>query len=441
MDRTEIRAALERWYRAAVDAAEPAAAMRRVLAGEPRPHLAPAILAIGKAAHGMARGAVAWLAELGLDPAGGVVIAHAEDAPAHPSLVSAVGDHPLPASRSLAASAALAEAIARVPPGAPVMVLLSGGASSLIAAPLDGITPEELRRAFLIFHEIGFEIEAMNALRRRLTLWSGGRLAAALHGHEVTAWVISDVIGNDLATIGSGPLVPENIEIGHLLQALTQPGLLSRLPTSVVSALKSSIPGVVRSIPHRIVADSRTAAEGARSAIARAGYEVVVHRRPLRGPVEAAVGEVVAEIDEHRNTHRVADRPGHILTRPIPREPEFMIWTGETTIELPRGHGHGGRAQQFALMAASALASFGEPDAASILAAGTDGRDGPTDAAGAVVDAITAADIAARGINIDESIARADAYPALAAVGALMRTGPTGTNVADVVIAQVWNWY
>lgn len=441
MERQKVRSRLERWYGAAVAAVEPVSAMGLALSGERRPAAPPAILAIGKAAEGMAVGAVRWLGAHGMDPVGGIVISHSPAQTHRHGLDTVTGDHPLPGARSLAASQALADAIDRIPPGTPVMVLLSGGASSLIGAPLEGITPEELRRSFLIFHELGFEIGAMNALRKRLTRWGGGQLGAALQHHEVTAWVISDVIGNDLSTIGSGPLVPDTVHADHLIQALTQPGLLSRLPVSAVVALKSPPPGPTRSIPHRIVADAATAAEGARKVIAGSGHDVKIHWPQLTDTVDKAAREIAVTIEDHWRSRWLNDPRRDILAYPSPRKPVYMIWTGEPTLKLPRDHGVGGRAQQLALMLARELARMDDDDPATVLVAGTDGRDGPTDAAGAVVDAETARDLAARGIDIDSAIARADAHPALDAAGALLRTGATGTNVADIMIVQGWSWY
>src|SRR5690606_30100668 len=184
-----------------------------------------------------------------------------------------------------------------------------------------------------------------------------------------------------------------------------------------------------------------TAAEGARQAIARAGFRVEIHRPPFRGTVTQVVSEVTVVIDDHWRNRWITDPSGDVLVTPTPRQPVYHVWTGEATLELPRDHGHGGRAQQMALMLSRELARMEVADPATVLVAGTDGRDGPTDAAGAVVDGDTAGRIAALGIDIDAAITRADSYPALEAVGALLRTGSTGTNVADIVIAEGWSWY
>ena len=117
------------------------------------------------------------------------------------------------------------------------------------------------------------------------------------------------------------------------------------------------------------------------------------------------------------------------------------VWHSETTVRLPEVHGTGGRAQQFALSVAQGIGSLDWPDAATVMVAATDGRDGPTDAAGAIVDVGTLTALNALQVDVGTALLRCDAYPALDAVGALLRTGHTGTNVADLVVVQIWNWY
>lgn len=441
----ELRRQLERWFQAAVTAVEPVAATSRALDRAPVPDTHPAVFAFGKAAHGMACAAVQWLDAHRLPPAGGLVVAHEEPPPGRMPLEVLVGDHPVPGERSRAAADRLGEVIAALPDGAPAMVFLSGGASSLLAAPLDGITDDALGIAFEVFHDLGLPIHVMNALRRQLTRWSGGRLAVALGSREVRAWVISDVVDNDLAVIGSGPLVGGAINTDLLSRVLSRPDLVARLPASVTAALAAAAPPERGTIPHHIVADRNTAAAAAVRAAQADGMKARYHERPLTGEVETAAVELAGWLADHVERRTFRPPPGiEIDFVRLPPEQCLHVWTGETTVELPVGHGTGGRAQQFALVIARELVRLEQQGAnvhgISVLAAGTDGRDGPTDAAGAIVDRETASRIAVAGWDLDRAIARCDAYPALEAAGALLHTGATGTNVADVVLVSGWDW-
>ncbi len=436
---------LERWWRAAVRAVDPVSATARALAAMPRPERPPAVLAFGKAAVGMAVAVERWLDAARLAPAAGLVVCH--EAPPADSLRLPVvlGDHPVPGARSRAAADRIAEVIAALPTDAPVLVLLSGGTSSLLAAPLAPITDAELASAFQVFHTLGLDIHAMNALRRQLTRWSAGRLAKALAGREVRALVISDVIDNDLAAIGSGPLTGGALAPETIVRLLARRDLLARLPASVVTALGAPAPPVTR-VPHIVVADRTMAVQAAMQAAQAEGVRARHHPAPLDGETDDAAFALADWLGREILSRRI--RPGTetgIWVTPGPRLRELHVWSGETTVSLPDGHGTGGRAQQFALVAARRLDWLGRRRAFELdvpmLVAGTDGRDGPTDAAGAFVDAWTGGEWRAAGIDVEAAIRRRDAYPALDAIGALFRPGVTGTNVGDLVLAMPWSWY
>ncbi len=440
------RAALERWFAAAVDAVDPARATARALAGEPPPGDAPAVLALGKAAVGMARAAERWLTDHDLQPAGGLVVTHQWTGADPLQLPVVTGDHPVPGPASLAAAERLAATIDTLPNGVPVLILISGGTSALLAAPLEGITPDELGEAFAVFHQLGLDIQAMNALRRQLTRWSGGRLARALVGHDVRALVISDVVDNDLAVIGSGPLVGGAVAPETVARILSRPDLVAGLPAAVTAALGAPPPPPVDTIRHTVVADRTMAVQAALDAARAEGVRVRYHRAPLDGEANEAAEALGRWLEGELRDHRLrgGDETG-IWVTPAPRVRVLHAWSGELTVRLPTDHGRGGRAQQFALAMARELdrasGRLGFPADVLLLAAGTDGRDGPTDAAGAVVSHLSAAELRAAGVDLDRSIARCDAHPALDTAGALLRTGATGTNVADLVLALCWNWY
>jgi hydroxypyruvate reductase len=434
---------VRRWFAATIDALEPARATRHALEAGPLPLRAPALLSLGKAATGMARGAVEWLGAHRQSPVGGVIVDATDGPSPHQALRRTMGDHPVPGRGSGHAADLLGATIGGLTTDIPVEVFLSGGTSSLVAAPVAGITADELRLAFEHFHRMGISIHAMNALRRRLTRWGGGRLAIALAPRPTRAWVISDVADNDLGVIGSGPLVTDTADPSTISRLLRSPELTRGLPASIAAALATPPTPFPWQVPHTIVADRHTASRAAARAIAADGGTVTEHRTPIAGEAEAAATALV-----ERWWHRSRRAPGVALLGDrgggaSPPRLTVHLWSGEATVTLPTPHGAGGRAQQFALAAARELHRIGaerdgEELAAVILAAGTDGRDGPTDAAGAIVDQATWARLLALGLDPGSALARADAYPALDAVGALLRTGPTGTNVADLVMVASW---
>lgn len=371
-------------WRAGVAAVGPEAVVPGALDRLPRPTASPHLFALGKAAPGMARAAAAWLRTRGLGVAGGVV-AHAGVGRPEVGLEGlrwVAGDHPVPGAGSCQAAAALESAVAGVDRGDDVLVLVSGGTSSLIAAPAAGVSPAELAARFGELLGAGADIRAVNAERRRLLRWGAGGLARALAGARVGCVVLSDVPGGGPHEVGSGPCDVEGI------------------PTVVAAGNADAVAGAV--------------------AAARAlGWEVDAGE-DLRGeaaPAGHGLGVRLA---------RLAPARGH---------PRCLVRGGETVVRLPGAAGRGGRNQELALAAAGALAGAG--GAVMLLAAGTDGRDGPTDAAGAVVSGESWAAIAAAGRDPASDLAGHDAYPALDAVGALLRTGPTGTNVADLAIGVV----
>ena len=421
---------------AALAAVAPGPALRAALAGLPaRPKRPPHILAFGKAAHPMAQAAVAVLAEWGMIPAGGVIIAPEAGPAPHPALAVAVGDHPTPGIHSRAAALALGQAVRAVQRGDEAWVLLSGGATSLVAAPVEGIAVEDFERLFARLATSGLDIRAMNRIRKRFARWGAGRLAAALAGASIRLFVVSDVVGDDLLSIGSGPCVPDPSTAAEIRAELEATPLWADLPAALRDHLAQVEAGKLPETPKpeapvfdavtgEIISSNRAAVLGAARKAEELGFETVVNTTPLVGNA-ADAGRKVAEWVLTRPP--VAKRPGE--------RPWCMIWGGETTVNLTGPHGHGGRCQELALAAAERLAAHGTRPGLRVLALGTDGRDGPTDAAGGVVDAETWRKIKAAGIDPAAALAGHDAYPALGAAGALVKLGLTGTNVMDVVIA------
>jgi glycerate 2-kinase len=350
------------------------------------------LFVLGKAAHAQARGVVSALADRGLSPAGGIIVAVAHDTTAHPALRVVVGDHPLPGARSAAAARAIGEAVAQISAGDQVIACVSGGTTALCAAPRDATSTDALAERFRALLAGGADIVAMNAERRSWLQWGDGRLAAACGNagaSRIDVSLVSDVIDDDLASIGSGPFVTVDARVRHT-----------------------------------IIASNRVAQEGAARVAEQAGCEVERIEEPLRGDARTA-------------GRAFADR---LLAHPRGRRPIIVIAGGEPTMTLEAAppDAAGGRMQAFALAAAIVLHEARERGAPTrgltILAGGTDGRDGPTDAAGAIVDAATVRRIIQLGRNAKQELAHHRSYHVLGAAGQLMRTGPTGTNVADLVL-------
>jgi glycerate 2-kinase len=426
-------------YTVATAAVDPAPALTARLERLDRtPSPRPWVLALGKAATPMARAAVETLSGWGLAPAGGLVVAPAADAAPHPSISVVAGDHPEPGPGSLAAARALGAAAGRVAAGDEVWVLLSGGASSLLAAPVDGVTPAELTALYTLLLGSGLDITAMNRIRKRFSRWGAGRLARALAPARVRVFIVSDVIGDDPASIGSGPCVPDPATAGEVRQMLEDAGLWDRIPASTRHVVMASESGEMAETPKpgdaafarvtlELIASNRLALEAAARRAAELGLAPVVAETPLAGEASTTGASVAATLLQ--NCGPVG------ITQPA-RQRRCFIWGGETTVTLGEAPpGLGGRCQELALAAARPL--DGAPPGLALLAAGTDGRDGPTDAAGAIVDGETWRAVSGAGRDPAHDLAAHDAYRALDAAGALVKVGLTGTNVMDVVIGVV----
>ena len=443
--RAPLKEQLVACWRAGVAAVEPGAAVRRALAESAPPPQPVHLLALGKAAPSMAGAALRWLADHHRTAAGGLVVAPGDGAPsgrsAEPDGLSRVqGDHPVPGAASRRAAAELARAVDRIAAGDAVIVLLSGGTSSLVGAPVEGVGDADLNALWRTLLGSGLDIHAVNAVRRRFTRWGGGRLAVALAGRSVDLLAISDVPGDDPADIGSGPCAADPLAPADVEQLLEAAGLLPQLPPALVSLLRAPPPALltpgrrhpaVSAVRTRVVASNADAMRAAAAHARALGWEVHEASSPLTG--EAAVVGA-------RTAAALLHAPG--ADRGTQMGPVCVVAGGETTVTFERGASadgdaptRGGRCQELALAAARVLAGAALGGGAALLAAGTDGRDGPTDAAGAVVDGDTWPSIRAAGRDPARDLAFHDSYPALDAAGALLRTGPTGTNVMDLVVA------
>lgn len=401
------REMLLRLYGAALGAVEGRGVVRRALSDR-RPAGTPWLVAIGKAAESMTLGA---LDVLGERCAGGLLIAR--EAPSDPRPLTdrgiqwIVGGHPLPDERSLAAGTGLIRCLGDAPMDSPMLFLISGGASSLAECPAEGIGLDDLRDANRWLLGSGLPIGAMNRVRTALSRIKGGGLLAFLPNRHLRVLAISDVQGDDPGVIGSGLLVPCP-DLAESLPALDLPSwLLERTARGLAGRPAALPPGPEVELVARLADALGAAAQAARD------LGLGVHLDPVF--LEGEAGERGSEV-----ARLLRDGP-----------PGIRIWGGETTLRLPARPGRGGRNQHLALAAALEIA--GRADCL-LLAAGTDGSDGNSEDAGALVDGGTLERGTRDGLDPRDCLIRADAGRFLAASGDLIHTGPTGTNVMDLVL-------
>jgi glycerate-2-kinase len=388
------------------------------LAREPRVR----VVAAGKAAVGMARSADEVL---GARVSSGVMTASiAGSAGLHWRAFAAT--HPRPGPESEAAGrAALALADQARTENGLLLVLLSGGASSMLAVPAEGLTIEEKSATNAALLKAGLDIGALNLVRKHLSAIKGGQLAA--RARRTITLAISDVctpVEDDPAIIGSGPTAGDDSTFAEALAVITSRHLEDAIPAAALRRLQRGARGgdvsgpirqddpVLRDSAYWIVASRHDAMRAARETAARLGYHVAVVAPPTIGDARAAFAPLATRADQ------------------LPR-PACVIASGETTVEV-RGRGRGGRNQELALAALEGLERRAPAALASI---GTDGVDGPTDAAGALVDGGMWTSLGAdAGARVAAALADNDSYPLLDGLGALVRSGPTGTNVGDLQV-------
>ena len=407
MNQVELATArqqLQAVFQAGLDAAHGATCVAAHLARNPI-SLPTSIVAIGKAACAMTSGAQHALGEHlqhGL-----LITKHGHLTPEcqrNTRLTCIEAGHPLPDAHSLEAGTALCEFMDSPPAGDTLLFLISGGASSLVEVLPSGISLELLQRVNHWLLGSGLGITEMNRIRQSLSLIKGGRLLERLRGRSALVLLISDVPGDDPAVIASGPLYPRTAEPSD--PELPLPDWLAPLTASARPQPETS-----DRVAHRIIATIDTALQAATTHATMLGYRATLMDTRLAGDARACGEDIARQLQQ--------------------QPPGVYLWGGETTVRLPQQPGTGGRNQQLALAAANVLSTAGD---CIVLAAGTDGSDGPTTAAGAIVDSGSRARIRAAGLDPATCLDGADAGSCLAASGDLLHTGPTGTNVMDMVI-------
>ncbi len=424
----QAREAIERWFRAAVQAVEPERAVRRALQRDDRVLTLNGarievpgrllVVAVGKAALAMAR-AVHSVAN-GLIDAGIVLTkdGHAGDASLDRFQI-AEASHPIPDDRGVAATRAILDLVSDLIADDVVLALISGGGSALLEAPRPPMTLDDLAITTDLLLRAGAPIEDLNAVRRPLSQVKAGGLLRAAAPATVVTIILSDVLGNDPRIIASGPTVPGHPDPVAASAILERYGVSEAVPESVHQVLAAASanhataetnPGVVA-----IIGDNNAALDAAAEAARSDGYRVEIVRR-----------EVVGEAsDLGRGWVRLCRDTGGKL--------DVLLGGGEATVTV-KGDGVGGRNTEFALAAALELAAHGPPDWV-VASLATDGEDGPTEVAGAIADAGTVARAAQAGVDASLALANNDSLRVFEAAGGIVKPGPTGTNVNDVYLA------
>ena len=403
----QLRTHADQIIRQAIDAVLPDTAVRRALEGQTFPGKV-ILVAAGKAGWQMAK--TAWEC-LGDRIGKGIVITKYDHVKAPiGNLTCLEAGHPVPDENSFAATRQALEMVSGLTGQDTVLFLLSGGGSALFEDPL--IPGEELQDITRQLLACGADITQINTIRKRLSRVKGGRFAQSCAPAQVYAIVLSDIVGDPLDMIASGPAYPDSSTCQQALQIVEEYSL--QLTEQAMSLLTRETPKKLDNVVTCITGSVRQLVAAAAESCKALGYEPVI----LSDSLECQAKEAGAMLSDM------------IASHPAPVRPMAFLAGGETVVKLT-GHGKGGRNQELALSAAPAIAGRN----ACVFSVGSDGTDGPTDAAGGYVDGDTAATLAAQGVDIAAVLQDNDAYHALRRCDGLIITGPTGTNVNDVAVA------
>lgn len=336
--------------------------------------------------------------------------------------------HPIPNLAGVHATQRLLSLVKNLSPRDLLFVLLSGGASSLLPAPVPGVTLTDKQRTTRLLLRSGATINQINIVRRHLSVIKGGGLAASTPA-KIVSLILSDVIGDDLGSIGSGPTVADSSTFADAVEVLQQYRIWRSVPTAVRHYLDRGRKGIapetlkpdsrrVRSVCHQIIGNNRIMMEAVSHCANMMGLRTIQFSTPVTGESRIAARQLTGLAKTIAAGHRIMKRPCCVVAG------------GETTVTVT-GKGKGGRAQEFAAAAACEIAGLSKT---WVVALGSDGTDGPTDAAGAMVSGETAARATRLGINLRSALNRHNTYPALKTLGCHIHTGPTGTNVNDLYL-------
>jgi glycerate 2-kinase len=434
---SSLRRQALRIFQAAVKAAAPGEAVRRhlkiegdsLVAGRQRYRLNAFekiyVIGAGKAGAQMAL-AVERL--LGRRIAGGLVnVRYAEPARLRRVELNECG-HPVPDSNGERGAARIAAIAEQAGADDLVICLISGGASALLPLPAPPVTLAEKQQSTKLLLNCGATIHEINCIRKHISLVKGGGLARLAYPATVLTLILSDVIGDDLDVIGSGPTVADSTTLADARAVFEKYGIWDKVPVGVrerlsLGASETPKPGdrIFARVQNLIVGSNRLAVNAAVQQAKALGYRTLVLATGIQGEAREVARVYAAIAKEIRATGR-----------PV-KAPACVISGGETTVTI-HGDGLGGRNQEFALAAAEDIAGI---EGVVILSAGTDGADGPTDAAGAIVDGTTIARAERVGLEAGAMLGKNDSYHFFEGLGDSIKTGPTGTNVADIQVILV----
>jgi hydroxypyruvate reductase len=382
------------------------------------------VVGAGKAAAKMARAVEALLGER---IAGGIVIVkHGHSIPLKKLKIVEAG-HPIPDPAGIRATEAIIRLLRRTQKNDLILCLVSGGASALLSCPVVGLSLQDKQRTTQALLNCGARIQEVNAIRKHISGIKGGRLAELAYPSTVLSLILSDVIDDSMDNIGSGPTAPDSSTFADCLSIIDRYGLGDMIPLAVTTFLKKGAAGEIADTPkadnpifqqvqNLLIGNNQLALVAAKEKAQALGYNTLI----LSSSVEGEATRVAID-------HVVSARDVLSSSSPV-RPPACIISGGETTVTI-RGAGLGGRNQEFALAAALEIDGL---NGIVVLSGGTDGTDGPTDAAGGIVDGTTVQRARDQGLNARSYLERNDSYPLLKAVGDLLITGPTLTNVMDL---------
>ncbi len=441
MNISQLRKDAEAVFRAGLEAVNPIQAIKRhvtlqndkLIVGDKTYNLPDYdgvyVIGTGKASAAMAK-AIEEL--LGERMKGGVVnVKYGHSFPLNKIKVNEAG-HPVPDEAGFRGTEEIIQLLKKTEKNDLVLFLISGGGSALLPYPGEGLTLEDIQQVTKCLLQVGACIHEINALRKHLSRVKGGRLARLAHPSTLISLILSDVIGDDLDTIASGPTVPDESTFDDCLKILEKYQIRERIPASVVELLEKGARGEVAETPkagdpafqqtqNLIIASNILAVQAAKKKAEQLGYNSLILSTFVEG-----------ETKEVARVHAAVAKEILQTGNPIPR-PACVISGGETTVTI-RGKGLGGRNQEFVLAAAIDIDGL---ENVVILSGGTDGTDGPTDAAGAIADGMTKNRALEKGMNAEQYLQENDSYHFFDSLGDLLITGPTHTNVMDMRLVMV----
>ena len=392
------------------------------------------LVSFGKAAAPMMKAA---LEEIPADvPVRGIVLTkhdHMHGFSFPKSIEAFEAGHPIPDEAGHTAASRVLELLEEAHAGTFVLFLISGGGSALLSAPAEGISLADKQKATELLLRSGATINELNTIRKHLSRVKGGRLAMAAYPAYGISLILSDVIGDSLDVIASGPTAPDPTTYDDAIVIIKKYKLVEKMPQSVMARLNAGSSGAIPDTPKKddpvfgnieniIIANNQKATRAAQQKAFERGFVAVAPANNIQGEARTIGERLAAAAISTKNRLQV---PG--------KQSMCFIYGGETTVTV-KGEGAGGRNTEMALAVARAISGI---DGITFLSGGTDGTDGPTDAAGAIVDGDTISNARANGLDPEDYLNRNDSYTFFKETGELIITGPTGTNVMDLYIALI----